>query len=326
MHAIVRHEYGSPDVLRFEDVDIPSIRSDEVLVRVIAASVNPGDAHLLRADPFIVRLMGTGVFRPKCEILGADVAGRVEAVGDEVTQFRVGDDVFGGDSSMSAHYGGGFAEFVAVKEAYLAKKPTNISFEEAAAVPVAALAALQGLRDKGRIQEGHRVLINGASGGVGTFAVQLAKLMGANVTGVCSAPNVEMVFALGADHVIDYEKVDFTKLGRKYDRILDTAAHRSPADYRRALADEGIYVMVGGSTARMFQLLAVGPWTALTSHQKMVLLNSHPSKEDLVYLRDLLAAGQLTAVIDRRFDLEDVPEAIRYLEKAHTRGKVIIHV
>ncbi len=321
MKAIVQHEYGPPDVLNLEDVQRPLPGDGEVLVRVHAASANAGDWHLMRADPFLVRLMFGGLFKPKHKILGSDIAGTVEAVGAGVAEFRVGDEVFGNLAECGF---GGFAEYVSVPETALAPKPASTTFEEAAAVPQAALAALQGLRDKGRIQAGQEVLINGASGGVGTFAVQLAKSFGAEVTGVCSTRNLDLVRGIGADHVIDYTRQDFTRDGRRYDLILDAAAFRPVSDYRRALKPEGAYVMVGGATMRMFQTMLLAPWVSLTSDTRMDVLLSKPNPDDLGVLKDLVEAGEIEPVIDRRFELSDVPDAIRYLEGGHARGKVVI--
>src|SRR5438132_14334142 len=257
MRAIVYHTYGSPDVLKLEEVQKPVPQDDEVLVKVYATSVNAGDwAHLLRGKPFLMRLMGFGLLKPKNTILGSDIAGRVEAVGRNVKQFQAGDEVFGN----TAKYGfGGFAEYVSVPENALILKPTNISFEEAAAVPQAALTALQGLRDKGHIQKGQKVLINGAGGGVGTFAVQLVKSFGAEVTAVCSTRNVDMARSIGADHVIDYTQVNFSRNGRRYDLIVAVNGNHPIRDYVRALSPGGIYVPLGGSLAQFFQGVLLGP-------------------------------------------------------------------
>ena len=323
MKAIVHHKYGPPDVLKLEDIPKPTAGDDEVLVKVHAASVNAGDWHLMRADPFLIRLMFGGLLKPKNKILGADIAGRVEAVGSNVKQFQPGDEVFG---DLSGCGFGAFAEYVCAPESALALKPANTTFEEAAAVPLAALAALQGLRDKGRIQPGLRVLINGASGGVGTFAVQIAKAFGAEVTGVCSTRNLDMVRSIGADQVIDYTQKDCTQNGQRYDLILDTAAYRSASDYQRVLSPKGTYVMVGGSTVRMFQMMILGPWISMTGSKKMDFLVSKPNQQDLGVLKDLIEAGKVAPVIDRRCKLSEVPEAIRYLEAGHTQGKVVITV
>ncbi len=318
MRAIVYHEYGSPDVLRCEEVQNPTPGNDEVLIRVKAASANPLDWRSLRADPFFIRLMG-GLLKPKNKILGVDVAGQVEAIGRNVKEFQPGDAVFG-----TSDYGG-FAEYVCAREDRLVPKPTGTTFEEASAVPVAAISALQGLRDKGRIHSGQKVLINGASGGVGTFAVQIAKAFGTEVTAVCSTRNLDLVRSIGADHVIDYTQEDFTRNGQRYDLILDAAAYRSIADYRRALSPEGIYVLVGGSMARLFQVLLVGPWYSRTGN-KMGFIMARVSKKDLLFLKELLETRKVVPVIDRRYPLSDVADALRYLEAGHARGKVVITV
>ncbi len=322
MKAIVCEEYGSPDVLQLEEIPKPTPADDEVLLRVHAASVNAGDWHLLRADPFLVRL-AFGLLRPKHKILGADVAGRVEAVGKKVTQFRPGDEVFGDISGCGY---GAFAEFVCAREDVLAPKPKNLSFDEAAAVPAAAVTALQGLRDRGQIQSGQKVLINGASGGVGTFAVQIAKAFGAEVTGVCSTSKLDLVRSIGADHVVDYTQADFTKNGQSYDLILAANGYHSIADYKRALSPRGIYVMSGGSMAQFWQATLLGPWISMAGSKKMGNMLVRPNQKDLVFVKELLEAGKVAPVIDRRYPLGEVPEAIRYLEAGHARGKVVIAV
>jgi NADPH:quinone reductase-like Zn-dependent oxidoreductase len=322
MRAIVYHTYGSPDVLKLEEVQKPVPRDDEVLVKVHAASVNAGDWHLLRAKPFLVRL-SSGLLKPKNTILGSDIAGRVEAVGRNVKQFQPGDEVFGN----TAKYGfGGFAEYVSVPENALVLKPTKISFEEAAAVPQAALTALQGLRDKGHIQPGQKVLIHGASGGVGTFAVQIAKSFGAEVTAVCSTRNVDMVRSIGADHVIDYTQADFTRNGQRYDLILAVNGYHSISEYKRALNPGGVYVMTGGSNAQLFQAMLLGPLISRAGRQKMGSSAHKPNQKDLIFMKELLEAGKVTPVIDRRFPLPDVADAIRYLEAGHAQGKVVITI
>jgi NADPH:quinone reductase-like Zn-dependent oxidoreductase len=322
MKAIVYQKYGPPDVLQLKDVTKPVPGDDEVLVRVHAASANPADWHVMRGDPFFIRL-ALGPLKPKHPILGADIAGRVEAVGKDVRQFQPGDEVFGNVSQSGF---GAFAEYASVPEKALSPKPARLTFEQAAAVPLAALTALQGLRDKGRIRAGHKVLINGASGGVGTFAVQIAKAFGAEVTGVCSARNVELVRSIGADRVIDYTRDEVTRRPDRYDLILDTAAFRSPWEYRRLLNPHGIYVLVGGSTARMFQMGFLMPLARMTGNRRIELVMSKPNQKDLLVLKDLIEAGKLTPVIDRSYQLAEVPEAIRYLEEGHARGKVLITV
>ena len=320
MKAIVCTKYGPPDVLQLKEVEKPTPKDNEVFVKVHAASVNPLDWHFMRGEPFLVRLMLGGLLKPKKKILGADIAGRVEAVGRNVKQFQPGDEVFGGNGV------GGFAEYVCVTENSLALKPANISFEEAAAVPVAALTALQGLRDKGQIQPEQKVLINGAGGGVGTFAVQIAKSFGAQVTGVCSTRKLDMVRSIGADQVIDYTGEDFTQNRQRYDLILDAAAYRSISDYKRALSPKGIYVLVGGSMALMFRVMFVGPWLSITGSKKMRTVMTKINKKDLALMKELLEAGKVIPVIDRRYSLSEVPEAIGYLEEGHAQGKVVITV
>jgi NADPH:quinone reductase-like Zn-dependent oxidoreductase len=319
MKAIVYHTYGSPDVLKLEEIEQSTPQDNEVLVKVHAASVNAADWHLLRGKPFLVRLMGFGLLKPKHKILGSDIAGRVEAVGRNVQQFQPGDEVFGSIR-------GGFAEYVCAREDTLVLKPANISFEEAAAVPIAALTALQALRDKGQIQSGQKVLINGASGGVGTFAVQIAKAFGADVTGVCSTRNVDMVRSIGADQVIDYTQEEFIQNGYGYDLILAANGFHPISDYKRALRPRGTYVMTGGSNAQMFQAMLLGPLISMTGSKKMGNLMAKPNQKDLVFMKDLLEAGKVVPVIDRRYTLREVPEAIRYLEEGHAKGKVVITV
>jgi 2-desacetyl-2-hydroxyethyl bacteriochlorophyllide A dehydrogenase len=321
MKAIVYHKYGSPDVLELKDVEKPTPKDDEVLVKVHAASLNAADWHLLRGKPFLVRLMGFGLLKPKNKILGADMAGRVEAVGRNVKQFQPGDEVFGEISECGF---GAFAEYVCAPENVLALKPASMAFDEAAAVPLAALTALRGLRDKGQIQPGQKVLINGASGGVGTFAVQIAKSFGAEVTAVCSTRNLDKARSIGADQVIDYTQDDFTKSGQRYDLILAANGYHSIWDYKRALSPKGIYVMVGGSMAQMYQAMFLGPLISKTGSKKMGFLLQKSNQEDLVFMRELLEAGKVVSVIDRRYPLSEVPEAIRYLEEGHARGKVVI--
>ena len=323
MKAIVQVEYGSADVLRLENVHKPAVQDNQVLVRVYGTSVNAGDWHLMRGTPFFIRLMFGGLLKPKIKTLGCDMAGRVEAIGKDVTQFQPGDEVFG-DLSESGF--GAFAEYVCTTEAALAIKPVNTTFEEAATVPGAALAALQGLRDVGQIQPGQKVLINGASGGVGSFAVQIAKTFGAEVTAVCSTKKMDMLRSLGADYVIDYTQVDVTKNGQHYDLILDAAAYRSVLDYLPALTPEGTYVLIGGSTAQFFQLMFLSPWISRTTRQKVKSLASKPNQADLVTLRDLIVASKIVPWIDRRYNLSEVPAAIRHLEQRQVLGKVAISV
>jgi NADPH:quinone reductase-like Zn-dependent oxidoreductase len=317
MKAIVYHEYGSPDVLQLKDVEKPAPRENEVLVKVRAASANPADWHTMRGAPFLARLVN-GLLKPKHPRLGADLAGSVEAVGRNVTQFQVGDDVFGG---MPLSEMGSFAEFVCTNEDALALKPSKMTFEQAAAVPLAAFTALQGLRDKGRIRQGQKVLINGASGGVGTFAVQIAKSFGTEVTGVCSTRNLDMVRSIGADHVIDYTKEDFTKNGQRYDLIFDAVGNRSISDYKRALSPNGICSVAGFTTlSRLFQLMIFG------NKQIGLMETAKGNKKDLILIKELLETGKVVPVIDRTYPLSEVPEAIRYLETGHARGKVVITI
>jgi NADPH:quinone reductase-like Zn-dependent oxidoreductase len=322
MKAIAYTKYGSPDVLQLKEVEKPTPKDNEVLVKVHAASVNDWDWGLLRGTPLVNRLL-FGLLKPtKTKILGCDIAGRVEAVGKNVKQFQPGDEVFG---DLSACGFGAFAEYVCARENALVLKSASMTFEEAAAYPQAAVLALQGLRYKGQIQPGQKVLINGAGGGAGTFAVQLAKSFGAEVTGVDSTRKLDTMRSTGADHVIDYTKEDFTKNGQRYDLILDFAAHHSIFDYKRALSPKGIYVMVGGSTARMFQVMFLGPWISMIGSKKMGILAHKPNK-DLEFINELFEAGKVVPVIDRRYPLSEVAEALRYFGEGHHQGKVVITV
>ena len=321
MKAIVRTKYGPPDVLQLQEVAKPVPGDDEALVQIHAASVNQADWHLLTADIFLVRLMAGGLLRPKNTWLGADIAGRVEAVGRNVRQFRPGDEIFG---DIGAQAGGAFAEYAAVPAGALALKPANLSFEQAAAVPIAGLTALQGLRDVGQIQPGQRVLIQGASGGVGTFAVQIAKSFGAEVTAVCSTRNLDQARTLGADHVIDYAKEDFTHGGQTYDLILAVNGYHPISAYKRALAPNGTYVMVGGSPAQIFQALFLGRWLSRIGGWRVRILSAKPNWKDLADLSELLESGRVVPVIDRCYSLAEVPEALRYRGQGHARGKVVI--
>ena len=322
MKAIVYEEYGSPDVLELRDVEKPTPKDDEVLVKVYAVSANAADLHLLRADPFLIRL-SSGLLKPKNKILGSDIAGRVEAIGRNIKQFKPGDEVFG---DISAGGWGGFAEYVCAHEDALVLKPANLSFEEAAAVPMAAVTALQGLRSKGQIQPGQKVLINGASGGVGMFAVQIAKAFGAEVTAVCSTRNLDIMRSIGADHVIDYTQEDFTQNGKHYDLILAANGDRSISDYRRVLTPRGTYVMTGGAMAQLSEVMLKGPWISMTGKQKMGNLLAKPNKQDLAFIKELLEAGKVRPVIDRCYPLSEVADAMRYLEEGHAQGKVVITV
>jgi NADPH:quinone reductase-like Zn-dependent oxidoreductase len=323
MKAIVYCDYGTADVLRLEDIEKPTPADDEILVRIRAAAVNPLDWHTMRGTPYIMRI-GSGLRKPKVTRLGVDYAGTVEAVGRNVTQFKRGDDVFGGRT-------GALAEYVSARaDRAVVLKPANLTFEQAASVPIAAITALQGLRDKGKIQPGQKVLINGASGGVGTFAVQIAKTFGADVTGVCSTRNVEMVRSLGADQVIDYTREDYTRSDQRYDVILDNVGNRALLDNRRVLNPDGKYVLIGGGGpddgrwigpfVKPIAALVLSPFVS----QDMGMMLADLNKNDLTFLGDLMQEGKVTPVIDRRYRLSEVPDAIRYLEEGRARGKVVI--
>jgi NADPH:quinone reductase-like Zn-dependent oxidoreductase len=324
--AIVRDTYGSADVLELTDIDKPEPGDDEVLLRVHAASVNPADWHILRGVPYIAR-MQFGLGKPKDRVLGCDVAGHIEAVGNNVTMLQPGEEVFG---SPFMHGLGAFAEWVCISEDLLAPKPANLSFEQAAAVPLAALTALQALRDQGRIEPGYKVLIIGASGGVGTFAVQIAKSFDAEVSGVCSTRNLEMVRALGAEHVIDYTQEDFTHSGQKYDLIFQLAGTLSPSECRSALTSNGTLLISSGESEgswigpldRVIKALVLSPFVS----QKMASFTVKPNREDLQLLKRFIEDGTITPVIDRTYPLAEVPEAIGYLEEGHAQGKVVISV
>jgi NADPH:quinone reductase-like Zn-dependent oxidoreductase len=323
MRAIFRSGYGSPDVLELRDVPKPLIEDNEVLVRVRAAGVNMADVDYLRGRPPVARL-GTGLRRPKNSGLGLDVAGQVEAVGRNVTRFAPDDEVFG---DLTEHGYGAFAEYACAPEAAFALKPTGMTFEEAATVPQAGVMALQGLYSKRRIRPGDKVLINGAAGNVGPFAVQIAKSFGAEVTGVDSTAKLGMLRSIGADHTIDYTKEDYTMNGQRYDRILDVAAYRSILDSRRALSPEGVYVMIPASIAEMFEGMVLGPLISITGRQKMGTMMWKPFKtEDVAFLTDLIETGKITPVIDRTYPLSEVPEALRYQEEGRARGKIVITV
>ena len=324
MKAIVRTKYGSPDVLKLEEIPEPTAGDDEVLVKVQAVGVNAADLEILRADPLYVRFAGFGLLTPKIKVLGSDVAGRVETVGRNVTEFQPGDEVFG---DIFYHGLGGFAEYVCVPEsAPLVLKPDSLTFEQAAAIPQAAVIALQGLRDKGQIQPGQKVLIIGAGGGAGTFAVQMAKSFGSDVTGVDSTEKLEMMSAIGADRVIDYTREDFAEDGARYDLILNVVGHRSIFDFSRALSRNGSYVMVGGSTARIVQAVIVGRWLSMTGSKAMGMLMAKPNKKDLASVIELVEAGEVVPVIDRQYPLEEVADALRYLGEGHARGKIVVTV
>jgi NADPH:quinone reductase-like Zn-dependent oxidoreductase len=324
MKAIVYHEYGPPDVLQLREVDKPLPRENQVLVRIRAAAANPLDWHYMRGTPYLMRI-DSGFRKPKDPSVGVDMAGVVEAVGTNVTQYTPGDEVFG-------TVNGAFAEYALTTERRIAPKPANLTFEQAAAVPVAALTALQGLRDKGKIRPGQKVLINGASGGVGTFAVQIAKSLGAEVTGVCSTRNLELARSLGADHVIDYTREDFTQGPQEYDVILDNVGNRSLSDYRRVLGPRGIYVLIGGGGpndgrwigpfGKVIQALLLSAFV----DQELGMMLSSTNKDDLLLLKGLIETDKLRPVIDRTYPLGEAAAAIRYLETGRARGKVIIAV
>ncbi|MGB2762782.1 MAG: NAD(P)-dependent alcohol dehydrogenase [Candidatus Aminicenantaceae bacterium] len=321
MKAVVYQKYGSPDVLELKEVEKPTPKDNEVLIKVHAASVNDWDWGLLRGKPFMNRLF-FGLLKPKIKTIGGDIAGRIEAVGRNVKKFQPGDEVFG---DLSGCGFGGFAEYVCARENALVLKPASMTFEEVAAVPQAAVLALQGLRDKRQIQPGQKVLINGAGGGAGTFAVQIAKSLGAEVTGVDSTSKLDMMRSIGADQVIDFTQEDFTKNEQRYDLILDFAAHHSIFDYKRALSPKGIYIMVGGSSARIFQTIFLGPLISMTGSKKMGILAHKPNK-GLDFMKEFFEAGKVVPVIDRRYPLSEVPEALRYFGEGHARGKVVITV
>ena len=319
MKAIVYTKYGGPEVLQIKEIEKPFPKDNEVLIKVYAVSINDWDWGLLHGD-FINRMLN-GLLKPKKKILGSDIAGRIEAVGKNVKQFQAGDEVFG---DLSSRWGG-MAEYVCARETALALKPAVMSFEEAAAIPQAAMLAIQGLRDKGEIQKGQKLLINGAGGGVGTFAVQIAKLYGAEVTGVDSSAKLDMLRSMGFDHVIDYTKEDFTKNGKCYDLILDVKTNRSPFDYSRALCRHGIYVTVGGSMLRLLQALFFGPWISMISKKHIRIVALKPNK-DLAYMNELFVAGKLKPVIDGPYRLEEVPEAFRIFGKGEHKGKLVITI
>lgn len=322
MQAVVYTQYGSPDVLQVKDVDTPVPLDDEILVEVHAASVNAYDWHFLTADVFLIRFMA-GLFAPKKTTLGADIAGRVVAIGKNITRFQLGDEVFGTAKGGT----GGFAQFVCARETSLELKPANVSFEEAAAVPIAGLTALQGLRDKGRIKSQDKVLVHGASGGMGTFAIQIAKSFGARVTAVCSSNNVEMARSIGADDVIDYTRENFADRKDFYDLILVANGNRSLFDYKRSLKPNGICVLAGGASNSVGHILGgmlLALWISKTTSKKMISLLANITQADLAVAKELLQSGKIKPVIDRRYPLKDVADALRYIGQGHARGKVVI--
>jgi NADPH:quinone reductase-like Zn-dependent oxidoreductase len=323
MKAIVYTQYGTPDVLQLREVTKPEPKENQVLVRVQAASVNALDYRRFEKPSTLGRFMQERLLKTNNKVLGADIAGVVEAVGASVTQFQPSDEVFG----VSAGSSGGFAEYACAAENNLALKPANLSFEAAAAVPVAAITALQGLRDKGQIQPGQKVLINGASGGVGTFAVQIAKSFGAEVTAVCSARNLDMARSLGADHVIDYAREDFTQDGHGYDLIIAVNGYHSILDYRRALGPRGTYVAIGGSISQILQGMLMGAVLSRIGSKKMGFMGiAKTNQEDLVFMRELVETGKVVPVIDRSYPLGAAVEVVRYLTEVHARGKVVFTV
>jgi NADPH:quinone reductase-like Zn-dependent oxidoreductase len=319
MKAIVRTQYGPPELLQFAEVATPVPAGNEVMIRLCAASVNPLDLYMMKGAPWD-RMPGLRKRKPM--ILGCDVAGRVEAVGREVKQFQVGDEVYG----VTGFKGTGFAEYVCVAEESLGPKPENLTFEQAAAVPVAAITALQGLRDKGRIRPGQKVLVEGASGGVGTFAVQIAKAFGADVTAVCSARNVDQAWSMGADCVIDYSKEDFARSGQRYDLIMAANGHHSIFDYRRLLAEDGVYVAAGGGLFQIFEAFALGPVLSRMGRKKMGFFLTKVTRKDLDFMKDLLESGKVVPVVDRRYRLSEAADALGYLAEGHARGKIVLTV
>jgi NADPH:quinone reductase-like Zn-dependent oxidoreductase len=320
MQAVIYDKYGPPEVLQIADLPIPDPQQEQVLVKIHAASINAADYRIRKADPFLVRLIGQGLLKPKNPRSGMDAAGIVEAVGRNVKQFKPGDEVFGCVS-------GAFAEYALAREANLALKPANRSFDAAAAVPTAALTALQGIRYAGGIRPGQTVLIQGASGGVGTFAVQLAKSSGAEVTAVCSTRNLELVRSLGADYVIDYTREDFTHSGQTYDLIFAVNGYHPLSAYKRALNPGGVYVHGGGTMAQLFEAMLLGPWMSRNGGKKLGSMGiAKVIQEDLVTLAELLEAGKITPVIDRRYPLKEIVQAFRYVEDQHAQGKVVITV
>lgn len=323
MKAIICPRYGSPDVLQLREVEKPSPQMDEVLIKIHAASLNSRDFRLLRANPFIMRFMPGGFFRPKIKIFGGDFAGVIEAVGKDVKQFKPGDEVFGYMPHQTRR--STLAEYVCAEEKLVALKPANLSFQQAAAVPLAAVTALQGLRNRGNLQPGQKVLIHGASGGVGTYAVQIAKALGAEVTAVCSTRNLELMRSLGADHVIDYKKEDFTQSGWQYDLILAVNGYRPIGDYLSVLKPGGCYVVAGGSLRQLIQA-GTREQQAVKAGWKIHVLTIEQDQQDLIFLKDLIETGKVVPVIDGSYPLSRTADAFRYCEKEHARGKVVITV
>jgi NADPH:quinone reductase-like Zn-dependent oxidoreductase len=322
MQAVVCTEYGNSNVLSLKEVDKPVPKNKEVLVKIHASSINYGNLVLLKGQPYLARL-AFGLFKPKYSIPGGDIAGQVESIGNKVNQFQLGDEVFG---DLSAYGWGGFAEYVCVPEDALALKPNNVSYEEAAAVPMAGVTALQALRNKGNIQPGQKVLIYGASGGVGTFAVQIAKAFDAEVTGVCSTRNVEILRSIGADHVIDYQRENFSQSQEKYDLILGVNGNQPLSIYKRALNPNGIFLHVGGSGEQLYQTMIQGPWTSIIGSKKIGNILQRANQKDLIYIKELLESGSVKPVIDRKYKLSEITHAFNYFSEGHAQGKVVITV
>ncbi len=324
MKAIVRDKYGSPDVLRLEEIATPAPADNELLVKVHAAALNKGDWEILQGSPLWVRLVGFGLINPKIRILGSNFSGRIEAVGQAVSEFQVGDEICG---DILEHGLGAFAEYVCVPEhAAIVRKPAGISFEEAASMPEAALIALQGIRNKGQVKSGRKVLINGAGGGAGTFAIQLAKLIGAEVTGVDTAEKLDLMRSLGAEHVVDYTREDFAARDTRYDLVLDLVGVRSIKTWKRVLQPEGIYMAVGGSMLQLIKTLLLGSWISRTTTKKIGVLGVDFNRQDIASGLELMESGQIAATIDRYFALQDVPDAMRYLGAGRSKGKVVVQI
>ena len=323
MKAITYNSYGGPEVLQLTEIDKPKPRENEVLIKVHAASLNALDWRMMRASPFFIRFM-QGLFKPTSGRVGADVSGTVEAIGSNVTAFQPGDEVFG-ETLKNNHYGS-CAEYICAEEKYIARKPKGVSFEAAAAIPIAGITVYQGLRDHGRIQPGQKVLINGASGGVGTFAVQIAKAMDAEVTAVCSTGKIDMVRSLGADHVIDYTKEDFTKTGQMYDLVFAANGDRPVRDYLRIMNSKGTYACAGGSMRQLFQAMLLGPIITMGSGKMTCGVTSDMNSGDLESLAEMVVDGKVSPVIDRCYSLEDTKEAMMYLDEGHVMGKVVIEL
>ena len=318
MKAVLYEKYGPPEAMKLREIEKPTPKDDEILVKIHATSVNASDHELLTGNPPYARIWG--LFKPNYKVLGSDIAGTVEAIGKNVTEFNPGDEVFG---DLFEHWGG-FAEYVSAPEKMWISKPKSLSFESIAALPQAAVIALQGLRDKGKIQKGQHVLINGAGGGAGSFAIQLAKMYNAEVTAVDHTEKLELMRSIGADHVVDYTKEDYTKSGKQYDLVLDFVAKRSIFDSKKALKPEGRYVIVGGYLSIIFQTVFIGPLISIFEKKKMSMLAAKQSKEDLKFIIELIESGKIKAIIDKKFSLEEVPEALRYLGDGHAKGKVVV--